>query len=605
MHYPLLISIELSFVSMFSYCYNRSISSDYRVFQKFAESVGISESSKNDIGVLSCWKIVQHCLLPCFKTWIWDCVSFVVTSLNQDCWWEILNMSMSIDSITLSMNTDIVFESLWLNQVGLIRERTSWDFDVFCIFTIYWVFQKFAIVIWVGESSNSNVSISSCWILLSHGLSPSSEVRVGYNILFIITTLELDGGWEDLSPSSSNTMNFEIESESIWFSDIGLISQSLAWNSDIPGIGTFNWVSQPMAVLIGVSEMLNSSLSSSSGWLVLQNVLSKGFFTWVCDGISFVVTTTDSNCCWEVLIVVLSVDTMSISIDSQRESKHFWLVVVGLIGHLVSWESDLLGICSFNWVLQEFTIGIWERECSNCDCSWLTCWVVVQNGLSPRALVMVVDSVSFIITSLNLQLRRIILDMTLSVDAVTLCMYSQSEFKGFWFLDIRSIPEGSSWYRNIASIFSVNAILISFAVCICVGEFSDSNIGPASVRAFIDLWSLPGIFLWIGDGIGFVVTTLNQNGRWESCVSVSYRSDKNVEPESIWLFDVGWIREDSSTWIIALPICDLEFWCICSFEVEAHETTVFVSVGEVSKFDHCGFSGWGFILDNCLPRIFT
>ena len=269
MHYPLLISIELSFVSMFSYCYNRSISSDYRVFQKFAESVGISESSKNDIGVLSCWKIVQHCLLPCFKTWIWDCVSFVVTSLNQDCWWEVLNMSMSIDSITLSMNTDIVFESLWLNQVGLIRERTSWDFDVFCILTINWVFQKLAIVIWVGESSNSNVGISSCWILLSHSLSPSSEVRVGYNILFIITTLELDGGWEDLSPSSSNTMNFEIESESIWFSDVGLIGQSLSWDSDIPGIGTFNWVSQPMAVLIGVREMLNSSLSSSSCWLVI------------------------------------------------------------------------------------------------------------------------------------------------------------------------------------------------------------------------------------------------------------------------------------------------------------------------------------------------
>jgi len=431
-------------------------------------------------------------------------------------------MSVSIDSITLCMNSQRIFDGFWLYQVGLISEGTSRDCNQFCIFTNSSVFQKLAIMIWVCETSNSNVRISSCWIFVSHSLLPSSLVRICDFVVLVITTLKLDSWREDLSSSSSNTMDFKIESKSVWLSDICCICQSFSRNSYISGISSFDRVFEPVTVLIGICKCLNLSLGCSPCWFIIENWLSKCLLTWVCDDVLFIITTMNCNCSWIVLIMSFAINLITLCMNSQSKSQHSWLVIVGLVSYLRSPYKDyLLCISSKKRILFQLAVSIRVCERSDCDVCWFTCWEIIQDCLFPCSLIRICDSIVFIITSLNFECWWEILNMNFLVNSITLCMNSQRILDGLWFNEITSISKRCSWDLSECHVFSNNCVSKTFAVWIWIREFSNCNISPSSVWSLIKNSLLPGIFLWIGDNICFVVASLKFYFSWEIFVVIS------------------------------------------------------------------------------------
>jgi hypothetical protein len=72
---------------------------------EFAIIVRICEVTNSDLMSSSVWCLLSNCCLPCCLIRICYGVWFVVTTLDLDCSWEGLLMSLAVDAITLSKDS--------------------------------------------------------------------------------------------------------------------------------------------------------------------------------------------------------------------------------------------------------------------------------------------------------------------------------------------------------------------------------------------------------------------------------------------------------------------------------------------------------------------
>jgi hypothetical protein len=140
-------------------------------------------------------------------------------------------MSLSINSVTLSMDLQWEDKNSWFEvfeQISSVNEGLMRDPNEFSISSNHRVSQPFAVWVWIGEVFDSNVSFSSCWYFVVNMLWPCILFWICNHVVFVVTTLDLDCGWEILVVRSTIdtvtlSMDAHIESQSTWFEQISLV----------------------------------------------------------------------------------------------------------------------------------------------------------------------------------------------------------------------------------------------------------------------------------------------------------------------------------------------------------------------------------------------